>query len=278
VGRGVVAIDNLSVSMLGGIQPDPIRKIVADSADDGLLQRLFPICMGTATVGLDVPPSAAVGQYGGLIRQLHEMKRPKQGMAAEVALRFDSAGQNLRQELSEKHHDMAAGWEILNKKLAAHIGKYDGLFARLCIVFHCIEATTQRPAHVVPYQTAKRAADFLHEFLFPHALAFYSNVLGMSDRHDALLATAGWILTHMPDKMTVRDVRRGDRTMREMDVEQAEEVLRKLDAMSWLDPQSSARRDSITYVVNPAVYTEFAHRAEKEKARRERVRDLIASS
>jgi hypothetical protein len=127
VGRGVVAIDNLSVSMLGGIQPDPIRKIVADSADDGLLQRLFPICMGTATVGLDVPPSAAVGQYGGLIRQLHEMKRPKQGMAAEVALRFDSAGQNLRQELSEKHHDMAAGWEILNKKLAAHIG-----YSRAC--------------------------------------------------------------------------------------------------------------------------------------------------
>jgi hypothetical protein len=278
VGRGVVAIDNLSVSMLGGIQPEPIRKIVADSADDGLLQRLFPICMGTATVGLDVPPAAAVGEYGGLIRRLHSMKRPMQAGMREVALRFDNAGQDLRAELEVKHHAMAAGWEILNKKLAAHIGKYDGLFARLCIVFHCVETTGDRPAHVIPFDVARRAADFLHEFLFPHSLAFYQNVLGMSDKQDALLSVAGWILTHRPEKMTVRDVQRGDRIMREMDREQAEDVLRRLDAMSWLEPMPTARRDSITYVVNPDVYVEFEHRAEKEKGRRERVRELIASS
>lgn len=278
VGRGVVAIDNLSVSMLGGIQPEPIRKIVADSADDGLLQRLFPICMGTATVGLDVPPAAAVGEYGGVIRRLHSMKRPMQAGMREVALRFDAAGQELRAELEVKHHAMATGWEILNKKLAAHIGKYDGLFARLCIVFHCVETNGDRPSHVIPFDVARRASAFLHEFLFPHSLAFYSNVLGMSDKHDALLSVAGWILTHRPEKMTVRDVQRGDRVMREMDREQAEDVLRRLDAMSWLEPMPAVRRDSITYVVNPDVYVEFQHRAENEMGRREKVRELIASS
>lgn len=64
--------------------------------------------------------------------------------------------------------------------------------------------------------------------------------------------------------------------MREMDVDQAEEVLRKLDALSWVEPVPTARKDSTTYVVNPAVFDDFAHRAEKEKARRERVRELIA--
>lgn len=278
VGRGVVAIDNLSVSMLGGIQPEPIRRIAADAADDGLLQRLFPICLGASTVGMDVPPASAVGQYSGLVRRLHGLQRPIQGSLTEVSLKFDSAAQDLRHELSERHHEMQGSWEILNKKLAAHIGKYDGLFARLCIVFHCIESTSPRPASVVSFDTARRVADFLHDFLFPHALAFYQNVLGLSDRHDAVLATAGWILAHQPQKITVRDVRRGDRTMREMDVEQAEEVLRKLDAMSWVEPLQSVRRDSVTYVVNPAVFEEFAQRAEKEKARRERVRELIASS
>jgi hypothetical protein len=278
VGRGVVAIDNLSVSMLGGIQPEPIRRIAADAADDGLLQRLFPICLGPSSVGMDVPPSPAVGQYGALVRRLHELQRPKQGGLSDVPLKFDTVAQDLRQELSERHHEMQGSWEILNRKLAAHIGKYDGLFARLCIVFHCIESTSPRPASVIPYETAKRAADFLHEFLFPHALAFYQNVLGLSDRHDAVMATAGWILAHQPEKITVRDVRRGDRTMREMDVDQAEEVLRKLDAMSWVDPVPSLRRDSVTYTVNPAVYECFAHRADMEKVRRERVRELIASS
>lgn len=276
VGRGVVAIDNLSVSMLGGIQPEPIRRIAADAADDGLLQRLFPICLGPSSVGLDVPPSAAVGQYAGLVHRLHQMQRPLQGKMLEVSLKFDAAAQDLRHELSEKHHEMQTSWEILNKKLAAHIGKYDGLYARLCVLFHCIEAESTRPSTTVSIDVAQRVADFLHEFLFPHALAFYQNVLGLSDRHDAVLATAGWILSHRPEKITVRDVRRGDRTMREMDVDQAEEVLRKLDALSWVEPVPTARKDSTTYIVNPAVFDDFAHRAEKEKARRERVRELVA--
>lgn len=277
VGRGVVAIDNLSVSMLGGIQPEPIRRIAADAADDGLLQRLFPVCLGPSSVGMDVPASSGVGEYGGLVRRLHQLQRPMQGSMQEAPLKFDATGQELRQELSKRHHEMQTSWEILNKKLAAHVGKYDGLFARLCIVFHCIESTSPRPASVVPYDVARRAGEFLHEFLFPHALAFYQNVLGLSDKHDAVLATAGWILAHQPEKITVRDVRRGDRTMREMDVDQAEEVLRKLDAMAWVEPLPSARKDSVTYVINPEVYSEFAYRAEKEKKRRERVRELISS-
>jgi hypothetical protein len=273
----VVAIDNLSVSMLGGIQPDPIRKIATEAADDGLLQRLFPIVLGPSKVGIDAPPSAAVGEYSGLIQRLHKLQRPRVGLN-EVPLKFDDEGQLLRQELSEKHHDMQAGWEIINKKLAAHIGKYDGLFARLCVVFHCIDATSVRPAAIIPIDTTRRVAAFLHDFLFPHALAFYSNVLGLSDGHDAVLATAGWILAHRPEKLTVRDVRRGDRIMREMDEEEAAEVLRKLDAMSWIDPVPQVRRDSVAYSVNPDVYAEFEVRASQEKTRRERVRDLIASS
>src|SRR4029450_469197 len=37
VGRGSFSISNLSVSLLGGIQPGPMRQIAADTVDDGLL-------------------------------------------------------------------------------------------------------------------------------------------------------------------------------------------------------------------------------------------------
>ena len=46
-------IQNLSVSLLGGIQPDLIRKVAADTHDDGLLQRQSPVILRPATVGTD---------------------------------------------------------------------------------------------------------------------------------------------------------------------------------------------------------------------------------
>ena len=41
INRGVGLIPNLSVSLLGGIQPDVIRRLSSESYDDGLLQRML---------------------------------------------------------------------------------------------------------------------------------------------------------------------------------------------------------------------------------------------
>jgi hypothetical protein len=51
VGRGSVYIENLSASLIGGIQPEPIRKVADDSADDGLLQRLLPVILKSCRRG-----------------------------------------------------------------------------------------------------------------------------------------------------------------------------------------------------------------------------------
>ena len=67
--RGTVFIDNLSVSMLGGIQPEPIRKLAEGGEDDGLLQRFIPIVLRPAVVGRDEAPSQAVFDYSDLITQ-----------------------------------------------------------------------------------------------------------------------------------------------------------------------------------------------------------------
>ena len=51
--RGNVFIPNLSVSILGGVQPDPIRKLADGGEDDGLLQRFIPIVLRPAVGGRD---------------------------------------------------------------------------------------------------------------------------------------------------------------------------------------------------------------------------------
>lgn len=282
IGRGAVLIENLSVSLLGGIQPEPVRALAAEAHDDGLLQRLFPIVLGAAGAGVDKPMPDAAAAYDATVARLSRLRKPtgdgSLSSFVEVPLQFDDAAQDLRTSLAQKYFEMQCAWESVNKKLASHLGKYDGLFARLCIVFHCIESAGSRPASVIKEDTAKRAADFLEKFLFPHAVAFYVDVLGMADRHDHVLATAGFILAHKLNVITVRDVRRGDRVMRGMSVDEAQAVLEQLDAFGWLEPVPSIRRDSTTWQVLPSVHKLFADRAEAEKARRDEVRKIIAGS
>ena len=74
--RGAAMIENLSVSLLGGIQPDPLRKIADDSVDDGLLQRLIPIVLSQGTIGKDAPTGQAAQRYDELIDRLHERTHP----------------------------------------------------------------------------------------------------------------------------------------------------------------------------------------------------------
>ncbi|WP_409364044.1 DUF3987 domain-containing protein [Bradyrhizobium liaoningense] len=136
IGRGAVLIENLSVSLLGGIQPEPIRALAAEAHDDGLLQRLFPIVLGAAGAGVDKPMPDAAAAYEATVARLTRLRRPTGEGAlstyVEVLLQFDDAAQDLRSSLAQKYFEMQCAREAVNKKLASHLGKYDGLFAAQC--------------------------------------------------------------------------------------------------------------------------------------------------
>ena len=87
IGRGSLLIPNLSVSILGGIQPDIIRKFAEDSHDDGLLQRLIPIMLRPAVAGRDEKPSRSVAEYKSLVGRLHHIGSPSWAEACSRAAR-----------------------------------------------------------------------------------------------------------------------------------------------------------------------------------------------
>jgi hypothetical protein len=270
VTRGSGLIENLSVSMLGGIQPEPMRKVAADTVADGLIQRLIPVVLKPAVVGKDEgeeeTPQEAGEKYNDLIKRLHALEQPFEDY------RFDDGALRIRRQLEQKHHDLIAV-EAINKKLAAHIGKYDGLFARLCLIWQCIE----NPQSIfITEATARRVRDFMHRFLLPHAIAFYARVLGLSDEHERLTAVAGYILARRLDRITNRDVQRGDRTMRKLDRRDIESIFNQLDALGWVTREPGPRAtDPPHWVVNPEVHVKFAARAQQEAERRQREREMI---
>jgi hypothetical protein len=277
IARGDVFIENLSISLIGGIQPEPIRKIADESMDDGLLQRLLPVILKSAVEGRDEELSPVVTEYSSLIGRLHHLDNPMFGGNANLStLRFDGGAHAYRQELERRHLELQS-CETINRKLAAHIGKYNGIFARLCIVWHCVDSPPGDLPPVITEGTARRAGAFLHGFLLPHALAFYSGVLGLSNDHDRLTAVAGYILAHKLERITNRDVQRGDQTMRGLDRREIESVFDQLDALGWIDRVPGPRPTTPPHwQVNPTVHAKFAARASAESERRARNRKLVA--
>jgi phage/plasmid primase-like uncharacterized protein len=282
IGRKAAFVDNLSISIVGGVQPDPIRRIMSDSTDDGLIQRFFPIMLGDPCPGKDIEMPDVAAEYDELIDKLWALE-PPQNFLGPMPLVFSEEAQELRSKLELQHLEMMTTFETINRKIASHIGKYDGMFGRLCIVFHCIEHVTERPgeplADTIGIDTAKRASTFLHKFLRRHALAFYTNVAGLTDDHDIITDVAGYILAHKLDKVSLRNLTRGTSLMKRHAKLDGERIFEQMAAYGWLEEVRS-RADSVMWNVNPLAHTLYADRAETEKTRREeaqaRVRDLLA--
>jgi len=272
VGRGSVFLPNASVCLLGGIQPEPIRRVARESLDDGLLQRMFPVVLQEADVGQDRPPARdVVDEYRQLIEGLIERRAVERstpwGDAEPAPLHFDEEAQTIRRRLEHVHLELVK-LDCFNRKLGAHFGKYDGLFARLCLLFHAIEhAHADGLPMTIGADVAERVEHFLHRFLRPHALAFYHGTLTVHDAHDQLTAVAGYIIAHGCLKLTARDVQRGDATMRTMDKLDVKSVMDKLEVAGWVEPDHY-RADSLRWKVNPLVHERFARQAETERQKR----------
>lgn len=277
VARGASLIPNLSINILGGIQPDPLRRIVSDSVDDGLIQRLIPVLLKPATLGEDEPQDESVRQYDQLVRSLWQLK-PGKVVSGEGLLQFSEAGQAVRRRLEARHLEMV-GAEVISPKLGAHFGKYDGIFARLCVLWHCIEnIDAHRLPDLISGATAERAAAFLHEFIVPSAVAFYTGVLGLSDDHDRLIELAGYILSRRLGTVQHRDCQRASGTLRALTADETKRLFEKLESFAWVEATEPAPKSKTPrWRVNPAVHDLFAERGRKEKDRRDAAREAIAT-
>jgi hypothetical protein len=264
--RGAVMIENLSISLLGGIQPDIIRKVAADCVDDGLLQRLLPIMVERGRIGKDAPTTEAAVRYHKLVEQLHERE------PLPAALQFSDSALVIREGLEQKHIELM-DYEIINRKLAAHIGKYDGIFARLCLLWHCIDDESNME---VSEKTAQRVADFMRRYLLPHAIAFYAGVLDLSDDHERITKVAGFVLAKKLTGVTSRDVQQGCFIMRGLKRQEIDGVFEQLEALGWLIRMPGLRwSDPPRWQVNPGVHRRFVERATREATQRSTVREKL---
>jgi hypothetical protein len=284
IGRGASQIPNLSICLLGGIQPEPIRKLAADSVDDGLVQRLLPVILKPSAIGRDLPPDGVVREYSDLIGSLNQLRPPMTGNyigeCQSAPLHFSAGAKVIRDRLEQEHLDLVTALEFVSPKLASHFGKYDGIFARLCLLWHCIESAGDGvPPDEVGERTTARVAQFMEQFLRPSAIAFYAGMLGMSAGHEDLLALAAWIVAKRLNEVKAREAQASTQSLRALTSDQVRQLCEKLEAFGWLEriepgPKSNTPR----WLVNPKVHYLFEERARQEQERRDRAREALRSA
>jgi hypothetical protein len=269
--RGSHVIENLSVNLLGGIQPTRIQEVADEGTDDGLIQRMIPVLLQPSVLAHDAPLSKEAQQYDQLIDSLNATRL---GMAE---LRFSEAAQEIQYARAREHIKLRDTFAGLDSKLAEHFGKYDGMFARLCVTWHCIENHDKRllPAEISA-ETASRVAKFMHEFMLPHAIGFYINVLGLSDNSQQLLAIASYILVHQPKNVTRRDIQRSSSSMKGLDRGETERIFHQLETLGWVTRIGPRRAgDPPSWDVNPVVYEMFKERAKVEAYRKKEAHAML---
>ena len=272
VRHGAIWIENWSVSIVGGIQPDVFHAYAKTTSHDGLLQRFLVLEAKPAFIGEDRPPDISATQaYRELVHTLIALPPCAQ------PIQLSEAAHVIREHFAAKI--LAAAKNLPNKGLSAMLGKWEGTFARVLLIYHvceCVRLGVKMESEPVTGETAKRVSDLLLRILLPHAVRFYS---GLDPAEDNARALAGLLLAKKWDRFTVkRDLAQNMVASRRMSSQERQEMLDRMESYGWITPEATKldpRGRPSAYEVNPRVHERFFKQAERERIRRREVKQFL---
>lgn len=274
--RGTTHVKNASMCVVGGIQPDMIAKRVDKMGNDGLMPRFFHSILRPAGRGADRARDARIDdRYRHLISRLIDDKDNKK---AEARLhKFDKEARVIVDEFLDYVYDLQA-LETQSGRLAEWCGKLGNQMARLALTLHYAETDGVRVPLLIPGETAYRAVELIKSYYLPHAIRFFTEVLADRANDDAMRWIADFILARGLERITFRDLDRGGGATKNLSEQERRRCFRVLDGFGWVQPEEKIETICKAWRVNPAVHALFAERAEFEKARRDKVRRVIAET
>jgi hypothetical protein len=273
--RGELFIRNLSVSLLGGIQPERLTELkVRKLASNGLLQRFVPLIMAESKLVEDRECDDEA--YDRLVFKL---------IAVEpiTLLMIDDAVAAMR-DIYKRLFEVGQAAAALGSGFRSFIGKLDGISGALTIILHLLNADPE-PARaatmdVTPATIAQTRQ--LIDYILQHGLEFYTG--GDSEIADQVRTIASWILTSGKTRIVASDLTTNVWSCRGLTMEQLNGCISPLIAFGGLIPANKVPPHR-AWATAPGLHEQFAERAKSKAARkariivtiRQRVKDLMPS-
>ena len=270
-----VRVPNLSVNVIGSIQPDRIRALASKMDDDGLLQRCMVAVIPTAERRPtdDPEPTALIQAYDEMLRQIYNTRAENHCIVS-----LSPEADLIRREMDDWRVTIVAS-DGLPPMLRSAVAKYEGLFPRLCLTFHVMScAATKRFPTSLPITgaTARRAAEFIRRYLFPNAVTFYAGLMGgTSPGFDLAKKIADYLLAAAPNRITRRDLTQYVTPWRDRPEWQQSQALLSLEQAGWLFADQKPGKQSKAWTVNPMVAVQFAERAATVKRKRAEIAKVM---
>ncbi|MFC4271829.1 DUF3987 domain-containing protein [Sneathiella chungangensis] len=283
--RGSTYIPNLSVNIIGGIQPDVIAKDAKKTPDDGLMQRFLPIILDNATVGEDTVFDESIrSDFSSLIIRLCEIQSPiSDDGETQYSVKFSKEAQEIRRQFEQHSFDLTKT-EDVSTQFSAWSGKLNGMFARMCLTFHCIQAVETNPftlsvPHEVEAGTAKLVDNLFRKFLIPHGLRFYCSVLEKSTSLVHAKEIAGLILSKDWQRIVRSDLAQNYRPAKSAEQHEVDKWMMTLESFGWLEAEQMKGSSRVkSWLVNPRTHEMFAEQAKREQERRKEKREIVLNN
>jgi hypothetical protein len=275
IGKKTIVMENRAISVIGTIQNDKLKSVARKLDRDGFMAR-FVFASAANRLGADVEPNiVAYNGYKSMLKRITELEVDR-SVEGYGDVKFSDEAITIHNEIIG-FKNAVCGLSSIPEGLADHLGKWEGLFARFCLVFHMIDAATNGtdPRRVISGKTAEQVKKLFLCYLFQESMNIYSEVMGVPEEHENAKWIGGYILSRTLDKITAFDVERAFRTLRG-DKEATRRAMDILELASWVKPDSKDGRNVKKWTVNPRVHEIFAERAEQERVRRLKEREEIA--
>lgn len=265
-----VQIPEYAMNIVGGTQPDRIRDLVKrmNLTDNGFMQRFNFYCAREAGLDLDRPAHADFAKLTDIVERLYEMQH-------NGPVRYSEEAQEVRREFRLWVYEQRQT-PGMSQTLKSHLNKYNDMFSEYALTYHAIESAADRCMTIKPHvseATARRVFDLMTTCLFPHAKAFYNDVL---ERQNETMANvrylAGKILAKGWTTLDLTRIAHGWTGWRKLLPWQKRAVLTALSEGGWIqsyDPRGYIEGMTFKAQIHPDVQEIFSTYAEIEAARLE---------
>jgi hypothetical protein len=271
-----VNVPNLSVNVIGSIQPDRIRSLASRMDDDGLLQRCMVAVIPTAERRpSDNPePTAQIQAYDAMLKHIYATRAD-----GYCIVQMSPEADAVRREMDNWRIAIVAS-DGLPGMLRSAVAKYEGLFPRLCLTYHVMSCASlgKYPVAVpITGATARRVASFMRLFLFPNAVSFYTSVMGLASPGFTLARkVADYLISSNPRRVTRRNIIHGCNAWRDAPEWCQAQAVATLEQAGWLIPDASGGRFTKAWILNPQVASMYETRAAGIRQRRAAMAKILA--